>query len=105
MRELVNPASLKQHLSTGKKTAVLFILSACPYCRAFRPLFEHWGDARADKVDPLTVVLDDFENPLWEDYRINVVPTVLLFDGERIATRLDGRPGEGLTAADLEKLT
>jgi hypothetical protein len=29
-------------------------------------------------------------NPLWEKYDVKVVPTVILFEGEKVLRRLDG---------------
>lgn len=104
MRTLQNPASLSGLLPGGRKTAVLFILPHCPYCKAFRPVFESFAAVKAGDPDCLTVVLEDDENPLWDEYGINVVPTVILFEGQKILTRLDGRPGQGLSAADLEHI-
>jgi thiol-disulfide isomerase/thioredoxin len=101
---LTNPASLKEQLSGDGKTAVLFVTSMCPFCRRFRPIFEQFAKNRAKEFDFLTVILDDQDNPLWEEYRIEVVPTAVLFQGGRVISRLDGRLGEGLSSRDLESL-
>ncbi len=104
MKTHANPVSLKALLSGDRKTAVLFIMSTCPFCRRFRPIFEAFAEKRAEDFDSVIVVLDDQNNPLWEEYGIEVVPTVLIFKEGRIASRLDGRPGEGLSSRDLESL-
>ncbi|MCX6339963.1 MAG: thioredoxin family protein [Candidatus Aureabacteria bacterium] len=104
MNTLTNPPSLKEHLSGDRKTAALFIMSTCPFCRRFRPIFESCAETRAGDFDSLTVILDDQDNPLWEEYGINVVPTIVVFQGGRVISRLDGKPGEGLNSKDLEPL-
>jgi len=104
MNTITNPPSLKDHLSSDGKTAVLFIMSICPFCRSFGPIFEQFAKNHAKDFDFLTVVLDDQGNPLWEEYDINVVPTVIIFHGGSAILRLDGRPGEGLSSKDLESL-
>lgn len=101
MKTIENPLSLKEHLPPGRETIVLFVLSTCPYCRAFRPRFESFA-AKGGAREFLTVVLDDFGNPLWDAYKIDVVPTVIVFSGEAIKARRDGRPGAGLAEKDLE---
>jgi hypothetical protein len=45
----------------------------------------------------LRVYIDDYDNPLWEDYSIEAVPTVVLFDKGRVTRRLEARLGSGLT--------
>jgi thioredoxin 1 len=101
---LTNPPSLKEHLSGDRKIAVIFIMSTCPFCRRFRLIFEQFSKTRAKDFDFLTVILDDQNNPLWEEYGIEVVPTIVVFQGGRVISRLDGKPGEGLNSKDLESL-
>ena len=52
---------------------------------------------------PLQIILDDENNPLWEAYQIEIVPTVLFFASGQVVKRLDGQPGIGLGEADLRK--
>ncbi|MCX6354458.1 MAG: thioredoxin family protein [Candidatus Aureabacteria bacterium] len=104
MNVIKNPVSLKDHLSQDKKTAVLFTLSSCPFCRAFRPIFDDFSKKRISDFEYLEAVLDDFNNPLWDEYEINVVPTVIVFEKGGIFRRFDGRSGEGLSSRDLAAL-
>ena len=48
------------------------------------------------------VLLDDYDNPLWDDYEIDAVPTVIFFEKGKISKRLDGRLGVGLSERELE---
>ncbi len=42
------------------------------------------------------VILEDNDNPLWDEYDIGAVPTVILFEDGKVTKRLDGRLGSGL---------
>jgi len=104
MNVIKNPVSIKEHLFKDKKTAILFTLSACPFCRAFRPIFDDFSKRRGSNLEFIEAVLDDFNNPLWDEYKINVVPTVIVFEKGSISRRIDGRSGEGLSSRDLAAL-
>lgn len=104
VQRAVNPASLSAYLSEKPKTIALFILSRCPFCRAFRPALESFARKNSAGYAFLEVVLDDEDNPLWEQYGIEVVPTMIVFDGDKIVNRKDGRAGEGLSESDLINL-
>lgn len=51
----------------------------------------------------LRVKVDDYDNPLWDEYSIGAVPTVLFFDEEKVCRRLDGRFGYGLSEKQLKE--
>jgi hypothetical protein len=53
-------------------------------------------------VKAVEVILDDEADPLWALYRIEIVPTVILFEHGEVTRRLDGRPGIGLSPRELE---
>lgn len=46
--------------------------------------------------DVLYVQIDDYNNPLWEEFSIDYVPTVVLFERGTVSSRLDGKSGRGL---------
>ena len=79
---------------------VLFYTSWCPYSRMFLPIFERF--AQSHEGSCVRVLLDDGD-PLWDKYEIRVVPTVLLFQKGKVAQRLDGVPGEGLTDVQFQE--
>jgi thioredoxin 1 len=88
-----------QKAIAGQKAVVLVHATWCPFCRSFRPVFEE--AIRSSRLLAVEAVVDDEENPLWAEHRIDIVPTVLFFEGGKVVQRLDGRPGVGLTRADL----
>ena len=87
----------------GKRALVLFHATWCSYCRAFARVFEEAGTAATDWV-PVEVVLDEDDNPLWDEFGIDVVPTLILFEGGRPAKRVDAHHGIGLTKSDLSRI-
>ena len=40
--------------------------------------------------------MDNYDDPLWEDYSIEAVPTVIVFSQGEVRSRLDGRSGYGI---------
>lgn len=51
--------------------------------------------------EPMEVALEDDDDPLWNLYGVDIVPTVVFFDDGAVVRRLDGRAGVGLREADL----
>ena len=56
------------------RVAVLFCADWCGFCRRFTP---HYKRIREGYV----VDISDEDLPVWDELRIHVVPTVILFDG------------------------
>jgi hypothetical protein len=57
--------------------------------------------ARFKGATVIHVLLDDYDNPLWDDYSIEAVPTVIYFENRKVNIRLDGRFGVGLNEKQL----
>jgi len=95
MIEVDNGDDLNSELSKHEKVLALFYASWCPYCVAFVPTFkkkvENFGLGTV-----VHVIMDDYDNPLWDDYDIEAVPTVIFFEKGRVSKRLDGKFGRGL---------
>ena len=83
-----------QRLKKNGTLAVLFAAEWCHLCRSFRSIFNSalsgkgMAGALADLSDP--------ENPLWEQFGIDVVPTVMVFKEGEVVYRKDGMLGRGL---------
>ena len=84
---------------SDQPTVVCFTTSWCPFCRRFKPRFVE-AAARAD-ARSVMVYIDDWDNPLWDEYHVDVVPTLVLFDGGKPVYRRDGVLGQGLGDHDL----
>lgn len=86
-------------LRTGKPFVVLFTTTWCPFCRCFEPVYKAY--ASRSRLDFAAVYLDELESPLWNEYHIDVVPTIAFFNEGEILKRIDGIPGVGLSENDL----
>ena len=103
MIEVTNNSDLDEQLKKSRKVLALFYSSWCPFCRRFLPVFDEncvkYGFNLA-----LRVKVDDDDNPLWEEYSVEAVPTVILFKEGKVCKRIDGRFGYGLSEKQLEEL-
>jgi Thioredoxin len=83
--------------------AVCFGATWCPPTRGFVPKFV----ARSSTGLPAMFAMADiteWEDPLWDSFRIKITPTMAVFrDGDLVA-RFDGRRMVGLRESDLDKL-
>ena len=79
MTEINQKADFDIQLGKNKRLLALFYTSWCPFCRRFMKIFkENSGKKMFDII--LCVKLDDYSNPIWEDYSIENVPTVIFFE-------------------------
>lgn len=103
MKEIVGEAQFeKEVLTSPRAIAVVFSAHWCPFCRAFMPVIEKRLD---DFPDPIVaVILDDWNDPLWDRCSIQVVPSLAVFKGGKLVFRIDGVLGVGLAAADIDRL-
>jgi len=90
-----------QNLKNAGPIAVMFEAGWCPFCRGFMPIFESLQQA---KVPSAIVDLSDLDNPLWETFSIDIVPTILLFNSGKIIQRYDGVSGQGLNAVIIKEI-
>ena len=100
MIEVEIKEDLDKELNKNGRVLVLFYASWCPYCKSFVPFF----DKKAISVNGgsvIHVLLDDYDSPLWDDFDIEAVPTVILFEEGKVSRRLDGRSGIGLNEKQL----
>jgi thioredoxin-like negative regulator of GroEL len=88
-------------LNNEQKTLVLFYASWCPYCANFKPTFEVINTNNAKKVAAL---IDEDENPLWDRFDIQAVPTMIAFEKGKIISRKDAKKHVGLTKIDMESI-
>jgi thiol-disulfide isomerase/thioredoxin len=82
------------------RTTVAFVAAWCPFCREFLPRYQ----AREGTVPGTlaTVDLSEEENPLWERFHIDVVPTLIGFESGSERWRVDGILGRGMDPPMLE---
>ncbi len=91
---------LENAVKDKEKVFVLFYASWCPYSQRFLPIFHRIAESSRDC---LRVITDD-KASLVEEYSVDTVPTVLMFEHGEVTKRLDGEPGAGLDEAQLRRL-
>lgn len=102
MIEVSNKSDLESQLKKNERVLALFYASWCPFCRSFLQVFNINTSRRSFKL-ALRVKVNDYDNPLWEEYSIEAVPTVILFERGKVCGRLDGKLGYGLSEKQLEE--
>ncbi|MGD0718950.1 MAG: thioredoxin family protein [Thermoplasmata archaeon] len=81
---------------------VCFLAEWCPFCIDYLRRFKKL-DGAADF--PIAVAdVTDLESPLWEIFRLDVVPTLVAFRGGTAIWRKDGVHMVGLREEDLGEL-
>lgn len=96
MIELTSESDLTSYIRANGKTVALFYASWCPFCRNFLPIFEKYAQKTGSRTFILVKINDD-DNPLWEKYSFEAVPSVILFEYEKVSRRLESELGGGLT--------
>lgn len=89
---------LKDILQSKDRIFVLFYASWCPFSQRFLPVFEKFAQG---KTRSRARVVTDDKAKLCEEYSVEVVPTVLVFEKGKIIRRLDGVQGIGLSEKQL----
>ena len=89
-------------LKQNKQVLALFCSSWCPFCQDFFPAFnKEMAKGSFERV--IRVYLENYGNPLWEEYDIEAVPTVILFEKAQVSRRLDARLGGGLNEKQFKE--
>ncbi|MEM2914783.1 MAG: thioredoxin family protein, partial [Candidatus Bathyarchaeia archaeon] len=88
MKEIESINDLDNILRNDGRVLALFYVSWCPFCRSFLKVLEKYVEAEGS-TKILRVKIDDEDNPIWAEFNIEVVPTIILFNGEKAAARLD----------------
>ncbi len=88
-------------LLDSRNILALFYADWCPFCRSFLPLFE---TTMRDKTDPVGAIVDvsQTSNPLWENFEVEIVPTLIGFRNGQGIVREDGVAGVGLEMPQLQ---
>ena len=78
---------LEAHLAKGKYTVVDFYASWCPPCRVVGPALERLATAEPARLALRKVDVVDWTMPVVEQYGIEALPHLMLYDaeGKRIA--------------------
>ena len=93
-----NEAGLDKALKDKDKVIAFVYASWCPFCRKILPIFQEIAHEGRRNF----LLVEDDNESIAEKYVIDVFPTVLFFNKEKIALRLDGKPGVGLNEKQIK---
>jgi thioredoxin 1 len=102
MIEVSNEAELAVQLKANSNVLALFYSSWCPFCGRFLLVFNEYAKKPGSLVF-IKVKIDEDENPLWETYSLDSVPSVILFKDGQVHRRLDCVRGVGLSEEKFSK--
>ncbi len=97
----MNGPNLAPIFESTTPVLAVFYAEWCPFCISFLPTFER---THSESFQTAEVDISDESNPLWEDYRIEVVPTLIAFEKGKETLRRNGRRGIGLNSKDIDDL-
>ncbi len=89
-------------LASCESEIAVFAATWCGYCVRFLSVISSY--TAADPVPPISIVnVDSGDGSLWDEFKIDLVPTLVVFkNGEEIFRR-NAKPGSGLKQTDLEE--
>ena len=108
--KILEPSQFDKLLSSHEKVLVMFYADWCPYCQKFKPMFESVAKqehkkSTLKKYKMYGSKVNDDDNPLWDRFSINAVPTMIAFDDRgEIISRRDAKRGVGLNKTDLDSI-
>lgn len=95
-----------QILKSSVPRIVLFAADWCGYCSRFLTIVKEYQSVKEDlspRSDEVAVVnVDSGGGSLWDDFKIDLVPTIAVFLNGTQIFRRDGKPLRGLGQGDLE---
>ena len=94
--------SIHVQMKARDATLVLFRADWCPYCRKFKPVFDSYEGKV--KVRMAEAVINDDENPMWDEFNVMVVPSLVAFRSGKEIARRNGKPARGLSQEDLDSI-
>lgn len=102
MIEFESQAELEDFIKQKNRVVALFYSSWCPFCRSFLPIFSKYARVSGSE-NFIKIQLDDDDNPMWETFSIEAVPSLVFFENGMIDRRLDCKLGIGLNETKFLK--
>jgi thioredoxin-related protein len=95
MLKINNKSELDKQINQFKHVLALFSSSRFTFCQKFAKVFDaHVNSCKTDLL--VHVSMDDHNSPLWDEYNVDAVPTLVFFENGTIKSRLDAGSGVGL---------
>ncbi len=102
--EILADDELMDKVVEGKGSyVVLFMADWCPYCARFKPIFESYEKKVSNYRFAIAKINED-DNPLWDMFNIQAIPTLIAFNNGSVVARRDARLGVGLSEDDMRSL-
>ena len=102
-RAWIGRKELEQEILGSDKTSVLlFAADWCGYCKRFLQIVDAYS-SKDDATELSVVDAESGDGSLWDEYNVNVVPTLVVYRGGKQLFRKEARPGVGLRETDLEE--
>ena len=86
------------------KILVLFYADTYPYYMNYMLIFELKEDKNNKNYILWIIKLNDDENPLWDKFNIDAIPTLIAFKKDKIVSRRNAKMGTGLSKSDIDSL-
>ena len=102
MLEKIKTVFSEEIINKDKIIIVMFYATYCGYCKSFAPIFEEYSQ-NYDFVFAKSDITND-DNPLWNVYKIELVPTLIAFKQGKVITRRDALQGIGLNEDNIKSL-
>jgi len=83
------------------KFLVFFSADWCPYCVSFFNNWEEYGKIGNTLIADVT----DVDSKLWDDFDLNVIPSMAIFIDGKLEKRWNGLLGRGLTINQIEDVS
>ncbi len=97
---VLSETALRDRISRPKPVLVLYYADWCPFCAAFMP---DWRREAADlPMEAAGANLSHPEDPRWDDYGVESVPTLIAYEAGSETARLDAVAGVGISKAALK---
>jgi len=91
-----------ENLLRSKRVVIaVFYATYCPFCSQFSNIFEKYSANSMFFFSKADITGDN--NPYWEKFHIETVPTLIAFKDNREVARKDSLLGVGLSEIDLIK--
>ena len=102
--ENLQPNQFDDILPLQEKALVMFYADWCPFCQKFKSIFESAESSIKDRQKFYESNINHDDNPLWEKFSIEAVPTLIAFKKGKIISRRDAKMGVGLEKSDLDSI-
>ena len=102
MQNIAHEEFVQTVMESEDNYLILFYADWSEFCTKFKPIFESYQGRLKYKLAGAKVNEDD--NPLWDMFRLESIPTMVAFSNGEIVNRRDAKKGVGLTKEDMESM-